>query len=128
MRKDHALEPPQLRAGLDAELVDEHLAADAHHLERLGLPARPVQRDHQLAAQTLAQRMLGDERLQLAREVLGASARQLRGDSLLDGLHVQLLEASELIEAVVGQDLATPQPQGQLEVGRGTLAIILSEQ
>ena len=37
-------------------------------LERLGLPSRAVERQHQLPAQPLAQRMLRDERLELARE------------------------------------------------------------
>ena len=35
-------------------------------LERLGLAPRPVEREHQLAAETLAQRVVPDERLELA--------------------------------------------------------------
>ena len=34
--------------------------------ERVGLPARAVEREHQLGAQSFPQRLLGDERLQRA--------------------------------------------------------------
>ena len=59
---------------LDAQLVGEGPAAGGVALERLGLAAAPVQREHELAAEPLAQRMLVDERLELAHE-LGATAR-----------------------------------------------------
>jgi hypothetical protein len=132
VREDHALEPPQLRSGLDSELVHQHLTALPHRLERLRLPSRTVQRDHQLSAQTLAQRVLCDERLQFADQVLGTSPGQLCGHPLLDRLYTQLLQArdlalGELIEAIVGQRLATPQRQGRLEVGGGALRIFASE-
>ena len=62
VREDHALQPPQLRPRLDPELVHQQPAARAHRLERLRLPAGPIQRQHQLRAQALAQRVLGDQR------------------------------------------------------------------
>jgi ABC-type phosphate transport system auxiliary subunit len=132
VREDHALEPPQLRSGLDSELVHQHLAALPHRLECLRLASRAVQRDHQLSAQTLAQRVLCDERLQFADQVLGTPAGQLRGHPLLDRLYTQVLQArdlalSELIEAIVGQRLAAPQRQGRLEVGGGALRIVATE-
>ena len=132
VRQDHSLEPSQLRPRLDAELVDEHLTPDAHRLERLRLSAGSVQRDHQLSAQPLAQGMLGDQRLQLADQVLGTSAGELRGHPLLDRLEVELLEPGdlelcELIEAVVGEHVPAPEPQRHLEVGGGELGGVIPE-
>ena len=66
---DHPLEPPQLGTRLDPELIDDQLAPGAHRLERLGLPAGPVQRDHQLAAQLLPQRVLSHQATQIADQV-----------------------------------------------------------
>ena len=40
--QDRLVQPAQLRAGLDADLLDEHLTGLAVRRERLGLPARPV--------------------------------------------------------------------------------------
>ena len=49
-----------------ARLVHEHAARVGVGLERLGLPARAVEREHQLRPQPLAERMAADERPQLA--------------------------------------------------------------
>ena len=66
LREDRALERLQRRGRLDPEALDERLPGRAVDLERLGLPAGAVEREHQLAAQPLAQRMLRDEGLELA--------------------------------------------------------------
>ena len=54
------------------------------HLERLGLASRPVEREHQLSPKALAQRMLFDERLELADQLLCGPQLEVRLDSLLD--------------------------------------------
>ena len=51
--------------------------------ERLGLPARAVQREHQQPAEALAVRMLRYQRLQLADQLRLAPERQVRLDPLL---------------------------------------------
>ena len=61
------MERAQLRPGLDADLLDEHAARVAVGLERLGLAPAAVEREHQLAGEPLARRVLGDEPPQLAR-------------------------------------------------------------
>ena len=63
--EDALVQRPQRLARLDPELVDEQPPPGGERLERLRLAARAVQREHQLAAQALAQRMLGDQRLEL---------------------------------------------------------------
>ena len=49
-------------------------------LERLGLAPGAVEREHLLAAQPLAQRMLADERLELAGDLGVAAAGEVRVD------------------------------------------------
>ena len=52
------LELLQRGRGLEAERLDEREARRTERLQRLRLPAGAIQRDHQLAAQPLVQRML----------------------------------------------------------------------
>ena len=54
-------------------------------VERFGLTARPVQREHQLGAESLAQRVGGDRRLQFADQTDMLAKRQLRLDVVLEG-------------------------------------------
>ena len=61
------LEVLETRGRVDAELVVEHASERLEHVERLGVPAAPVQRQHELPAQALAQRVAADERVELAR-------------------------------------------------------------
>ena len=86
----------QRPAGLDPELLDQRPARVAVDVERLGLATRAVEREHELAAQALAQRVLGDQRLELADELGVAAERELGVDALLERRHAQLLEARDL--------------------------------
>ena len=61
-------------------------------LERLRLAARAVQREHQLAAQPLAQRVLGDERLELADELGVPPQREVGVDPGLQRGEAQLVQ------------------------------------
>ena len=72
------------RARLDPELVHQRAAGVLVGLERLGLPAGAIEREHQLRAQPLAQRILGDERLQLADELGVAAGLEVGVDALLE--------------------------------------------
>ena len=63
LAQDRGLELAELRAGIDAELLDESLARGAVGGERIGLAARAVEREHELRAGALAQRLGLDERL-----------------------------------------------------------------
>ena len=129
VREDRLLEPPQLRPRLDPELVDEQPAPLAHHLERLRLPAAAVEREHQVRAHALAQRVLGHQRPQLADQVGVAAARELRAHPLLDRLHPQLLQPRDLalrevVEAVVGERRPAPQLERGLQVGGGRVRVL----
>ena len=79
------------------ELSTSAVAAGPVDLERVGLAARAVEREHQLAAQPLAQRVLVDERFELADELRVAAERELGLGALLDEREPQL--ASRAISA-----------------------------
>ena len=83
-------------------------------LERLGLASRPIQREHQLPAQALAQRMLGDERLELAHELAMAAIREVRINRVLERAQPQLLQPpdrrrGERLVGDVGQRRPVPE-------------------
>ncbi len=82
---------------LDAELLDEHLARVLVGLERLRLPATAVEREHELAARTLAHRVLAHELLELADEAGGSAAVELGLHPLLDRRQAKLLEPCCLV-------------------------------
>ncbi len=68
----------------------------AERVQRLGLAAGPVEREHQLRVQALAVRVLGDQRLELAgdRDVL--AQLELDRDALLDAGDLELGEPARL--------------------------------
>jgi hypothetical protein len=83
--QDRVLEVPQVAAGLQAELIAQQFACLAVRGERVGLAAGAVERQHQLGAQPLPQRMLWDERLELGAEGDVSADRELRVDPVLEG-------------------------------------------
>ena len=94
--EDRALELPQRLAGLDAELLDERPARALVDGERVGLAAGAVERQHQLAADALAQWLLGDEALELADELDVAPERELRVGAVFERRQPQLLQPQRL--------------------------------
>ena len=73
----------QRRARLDSQLVHERAPRPLIRVQCLRLSTRPIKREHQLSAQTLAKRVLGDKRLQLGDEVVVAAEREVGFDPLL---------------------------------------------
>ncbi len=67
--EDVSLERLQRGRRVQAKLVRQYLPRVGVRRERVGLAAAAVERQHELRAQRLAQRMLGDERLELAHQV-----------------------------------------------------------
>ena len=114
--------------GLEPERLDEGGASRAEHLERLGLPAGAVERDHQLAAQALVERMLAHEPLELGDELGAAAELELGLEALLRDREAQLAQAlddrpRERLEREIGERLAPPEgerlpvePDGRLGV------------
>src|ERR671923_201963 len=122
---------PRLR--VDPERLDEHARALLEGVERLRLPARPVEREHQLLAKALAERILADERLELAHD-LGVPARLEVGvDPLLEDGQPELLQAADLglregLERELAERRSAPEGERLAElrrplVGRGRLRL-----
>ena len=63
------LEPSQLLARLQSELSGEQLSRSPVRSERVRLALAAVEREHELAPESLAQRVLGNQRFQLAHKL-----------------------------------------------------------
>jgi hypothetical protein len=101
---------PQLLAGVDAELGPQDRAGAAQRAERVALPARPVQRQRQQPPRVLAQRVVGDQGLQLGHRLGGPSRREHGLGAALQGQQPQLVQPRGLA--------AGPVLVGELRVGR----------
>jgi hypothetical protein len=115
--QDLLVQALQGRGRVDPQLLGQDLSGLLEGRERLGLSARPVQRQHQLAPQPLPQRLVSGQPLQLGRDLAMATKHQQRIDPLLAGRGAQLLQPSELrpkrrLGRQVGQRRAPPQGQG----------------
>ncbi len=94
--QDLLLDAAELGAGIDAQLVVQHLAGVVEGLQRLGLAPAAVQRDHQQPAHALAQRVLRDERGQLGHGLLVAAQVEQAFGALFRGGRPQLGETDPL--------------------------------
>ena len=92
-------------AGFDPEVVGELASAVLVDAKRLGLPARSIQRRHELAAGALPEWLAADEPLQLGDELSMASEVEVGLHSILDGAEPEFLEPSDLVlgEGFVGE-------------------------
>ena len=120
------VQAPQRLAGVDAELAGEQVADPPVGGQRVGLPAAPVQRQHQLAVQPLPHRMLGGQLLQLGGQRVVPAQRQVRVDPGLDRGQPQLLQPGRLrpgerVVGQVGQHPAPPQAQRHAQRPGGLL-------
>ena len=121
--KDRSLELPKPRSGLDPQLLGQRLAAVPVDPKGLGLSPRTIERHHQLASQSLSERVLGDQRLQLRHELTVAPERQVGLDPLLDRPKPELLQVGDLplgegLVGEVGQGRPAPQAQRPAEPRR----------
>ena len=117
----------QRLARVDAELVGQQIADPPVGGQRVGLPAAPVQRQHELAVQLLPQRMPGDQLLQLGGDRVVPAERQVRVDPGLDRDQPQLLQPGRLrpgerVVGQVGEYPAAPQAQRLAQHPGGLLA------
>jgi hypothetical protein len=104
----------QRRTRVDSELLRERRARLVIGLERLGLTARAVEGEHQLATKPLAERKLPDERLDLGCQLSALAERKVGFDPLLDGVQPKLFQPADLrlgkrLEGEVGERRAAPE-------------------
>ena len=117
LAQDPLFEPAQLGPRLEPELAVQGLPQAAVRGEGVGLPAAPVEGEHQLAVHALAHRVLGGEPLEPGHRHGVPSEREVGVHGELDGAQPQLLELRDLGlgERLVGEvreRLAAPQPEG----------------
>ena len=94
--EDALLEVTELTARLDPELLHERAASVGVGVERLRLPSRPVERQHQLRAKALPQRVPLDQLLELADHGAVLTGRERVVDGELARPQPELLEAADL--------------------------------
>ena len=116
LAQDRRLELAEPGRRLHPEPVHERAACGAVGGERVRLAARVVERGHLQAAQALVERVLRDQRVELARDVRVAAARQLRLEAVTEAGEAQLLEPRDLglgeaRAAHVRERGAAPEPQ-----------------
>ena len=124
LRQDRSLQLPQPLARLDAELLDQLAAGLLVGLQRVGLAVGAIQGEHQLRAQALAERVLGDQRLELSDHLGVPAERQPRVDLQLQGRRAQVGEArdvalGERLVGEIGERLAAPEREAFVEPGGG---------
>ncbi len=115
MVEDGSLEALELIVRLEPELLVQQPPARAVDLERVCLAAAAIEGQHQLAAQTLPQRLLAHEPLELGNQLRVPAERELGLDPLLERgqpllLQPRSLGAGERV-AQLGQRRSTPQRQ-----------------
>ena len=128
--QDRRLQLPEVVAGFEPELLAEHPTAVLERPEGVGLPPGAVEGEHQEPPEPLAERMPGDELLELGDRGQVPTELQLQLEPLLDDREAELREPRddtdrELVVGEVGQRVAAPQPVGlgQHVDRRGEVAI-----
>ena len=124
LAQDGGLEVAQPLADVDAQLVVEPAAQVVQQAERVGLPAGPVERDHELAVDALVVPVVGGELLQVPDDLLMLTQREQGLDQGELGPQPQPVQAGRLLVQErqlghVGQRAAAPQRQRVAQVGRG---------
>src|ERR687898_1021099 len=112
--QDRPLQLPERRAWLDPQLIDQRAASRLVALERVGLAAAPVQREHQLQVEALANRVLAHQRFELADQRRVLAEREVRLDSVLERGQPVLLQLrrralGKYLEGEILERAAAPQ-------------------
>ena len=121
LAQDRLLELLQRPARLDPELLRQRPPGVPVGLERVGLPAAAIEREHQLSPEPLAERMPRDQRLELAHEPRVHAEQQVGVDAILDRGQVQFLEPPDLrpgerLRGELGERRAAPERERRLRV------------
>ena len=94
--EDRLLQPPELRPRLEPQLVGEHAPRLLERLERVGLAAAAVEREHQLSPQPLPEGVVRERRTERRRELAMLAEREPDLEVLLERVDVQRLEPARL--------------------------------
>ncbi len=94
--QDRPLQSPELLARLEPEFLVEATAAGPIDVQGFGLAPAAIEREHQLTAETLAERVLADEALQLRDELRVTPELQICRDPQLERRQPLLAEPCPL--------------------------------
>ena len=125
VREDRLLESPQVGAGLERQLRREHPPRLMERLERVGLAAAAVQREHQLPPQPLPERVLLERLTNRGDDVVVIAQRERGLELLFESVDSKRLESPRLRAEPGGvgepmQRRAAPELQrGRGGLGRG---------
>ena len=116
LAEDRPVHLLEASARIDAEVVHQHAPRLVVDLESLRLPARAVEREHQLTTKTFAEWMLVDQQLELADETGVPSGLELSVDAFLQRGKTKLFEAPDLglrklLEGEIGERRSAPERQ-----------------
>ena len=128
LQQDALVQLLQRPAGFDPELIDEDRSGIAVGSERLGRPLGPVEREHPLGPEVLAQRPPAGEVVELGDDLGVPTEREVGVDATLDRLQPFLLEPSDLAQerrfvGEVGERRSTPETErspNQTDAPRGS--------
>ncbi len=116
--EDRRLQPLQLGARLEPQLVDQRGAGAAVGVERVGLAARAVEGEHEVGVQALAVGMLADQRLQLGDRLPVAPEGEVELQPVLERGQPHALEPRALAGGAAEQlDVGQRQAPEQVEAG-----------
>src|SRR5206468_858682 len=112
--ENRVLEPLEPFSRLQTELLGKQAPPLLIDVESLRLAPRAVEREHQLGAKALTERVLADERMKLGDELRVPAQREIRVHPLLDCAQAELFEPGtlELDEAgrvEIGKRLTAPE-------------------
>ena len=115
----------ELLPRLDAHLLDEGPARPLERLQRLDLPPRAVQRQHEQLVQALPQGVPADQRRQFGTDLFVSGEHEVQADPLLENGQPPVVEMrGRTLGGVAGyavQGGAAPELQGRAQGCRGLL-------
>ena len=119
-----------LEAGtrLDAQLFDEHAPRRLICLQRLGLPAGAIEREHQVRAWPLPKRIRRDQLLELSDHGLVPPEQEIGFDAILERGETKVFEPGdgglgERLEAEIRRRRAPPEAERLVELLRRPLRV-----
>ena len=120
LSEDRLLQLLERAARFEPEFVEQHAPCVSERRQRVGLPARSVEREHEIAPEALAMRVLCDQPLELAHELRVPTERESRLAKRLQAGDPQLLEPRDLaLRKLLVRDVverrASPQCECPLE-------------
>ncbi len=97
LREDRVLQLVKRPSRFDPELREQRAPCRAIGVERFCLAPRAVEREHQLCAQTLAQRLSRDECFELGHQLVVTAERELGLEAVFQRRDVEFVEPCDLV-------------------------------